>query len=364
MSSVASSFSTSYAEAREKFLAAVAASGAQLLESHENPNRGPDGRLFTDVARIGPADARKLLVLVSSTHGIEGYCGSGCQVGWLARRHYYRDATPDTAVILIHAVNPFGFAWGRRVTEENVDLNRNFVDFAAPLPRNSGYEEVHRIVTPERWDEPSVAAVFRSLDQFKQRVGEQKFSDSFNGGQYSHPDGVYYGGAREQWSNRAFRRVVKEHFSSCKKICFVDLHTGIGPRYDHIYLCFHPPGSPGYERARVWWGERAVNREGVTHKALAVYHGLLIDAFEAMLGSAELTTLVVEFGTLQREGVQRASLLQRWLRWHGPGEPERARQLLPEYEEAYYPSEPRWRTTALEQAQALLDRGLRGVSSW
>jgi hypothetical protein len=44
-----------------------------------------------------------------------------------------------------------------------------------------------------------------------------------------------------------------------------------------------PQGSAGYARARDWWGERAVNRDGVTHKALAVYKGLLVDAFEAML---------------------------------------------------------------------------------
>jgi hypothetical protein len=32
----------------------------------------------------GPADADAILVLTSATHGIEGYCGSGAQVG-LAR---------------------------------------------------------------------------------------------------------------------------------------------------------------------------------------------------------------------------------------------------------------------------------------
>jgi len=30
------------------------------------------------------------------------------------------------------AVNPHGFAWLRRVNEDNVDLNRNFIDFPQP----------------------------------------------------------------------------------------------------------------------------------------------------------------------------------------------------------------------------------------
>ena len=105
MPPVASFFSASYAEAREKFLKAAEAAGAHLVDSYPHPLKGPDGgALATDVAWLGPRDAKKLLVTVSSTHGIEGYCGSGCQISWLANRHYYRDARPDTAVLLGHAI--------------------------------------------------------------------------------------------------------------------------------------------------------------------------------------------------------------------------------------------------------------------
>ncbi len=352
-----SAFSRSYAEARSKFLEVA---GPRVKNYCHSDEKGPAGEdLYLDIAVLGSPDASRILAVGCGTHGIEGYPGSAALTHWL-RSGGAKRIPADTAVVFLHAHNPWGFAHKTRVTEENVDLNRNFVDFGAPLPRNPGYEEVHKITTPARWDEPSVAAVFQRLAEFRRRVGEQAFSDAFNGGQYTHRDGVYFGGEREQWSNRTFRAAVSGFLSNAKKIAFVDLHTGIGPRYDHIYLCFHPPGSPGYERARAWWGERAVNREGVTHKALAVYSGLLIDAFEAMLATAELTTLVVEFGTLERERVQRAALLQRWLRFHGPG----TQELLCEYEEAYYPSEPRWRTAVLEQSLELLDRGVRGVSSW
>ena len=355
-----SAFSASYQEARQKFLEAA---GAKLSHYRHPSEKGPAGEdLYLDVAVLGSPDASRVFAVGCGTHGIEGYSGSAALTHWL-RSGGAKRIPKGTAVAFLHAHNPWGFAHKTRVTEENVDLNRNFVDFGAPLPRNPGYEEIHRIVTPALWDAPGVDAV-QQLAEFNRRVGEQAFSDAFNGGQYTHRDGVYFGGEREQWSNTAFRGAVREHLSRAKKICFVDLHTGIGPRYDHIYLCFHPAGSPGYERARNWWGERAVNRQGVTHKAVAVYNGLLIDAFEAVLVGAELTTLVVEFGTLPREGMQRAALLQRWLRFHGPQNAERARQLLSEYEEAYYPSEPRWRAAVLEQSLELLDRGLRGVSSW
>ncbi|MFM8989295.1 MAG: DUF2817 domain-containing protein, partial [Alphaproteobacteria bacterium] len=114
-------------------LAAAAAAGA-AIETHPHPLRGPAGeRLFCDVARLGPARAARALVTMSATHGVEGHCGSGAQVATL-REGLLRDLPRDTCAVAIHAINPHGFAWSRRVTEDNVDLNRNFVDHAQPYP--------------------------------------------------------------------------------------------------------------------------------------------------------------------------------------------------------------------------------------
>ena len=86
---------------------------------------------------MGADDAQALLIVSSGCHGIEGYCGSGLQVALLrdgALRARARDA--GVALLLVHAMNPWGFSHGRRVTFENVDLNRNFVDFGRSLPLN------------------------------------------------------------------------------------------------------------------------------------------------------------------------------------------------------------------------------------
>ncbi|TGT53188.1 DUF2817 domain-containing protein, partial [Mesorhizobium sp. M2E.F.Ca.ET.166.01.1.1] len=101
---------------------------------------GPSGEaLYTDAAYFGPADAKKLLVLVSGTHGPEGYIGSAAQLLFL-RAKFHERLPSSTAVLFVHALNCYGFAWDRRVTAEGVDLNRNFVDFSKPLPSNPGYE--------------------------------------------------------------------------------------------------------------------------------------------------------------------------------------------------------------------------------
>ena len=168
-----------------------------------------------------------------------------------------------------------------RFTEENVDLNRNFVDFDGTLPANPGYARVHEIIARTNWSDDDLPGIFTALNALREEIGEQAFSDALNGGQYTHPDGIFYGGARVQWSNHAFRNAVREHVAHAKSAAMIDLHTGIGPRNGHIFLCFHRPGSEAYARARNWWGDRAVNREGVTHKAVADYQGLKLLEIDA-----------------------------------------------------------------------------------
>ena len=356
-------FSFSYAEAREKFLAAARAAGAQLTHYPHPGERGPDGEaLYLDAAVLGPPQAPNLLVAGCGTHGIEGFSGSAAQTAWMEDGGAQR--IPEGAVVLfLHALNPWGFAHRQRVTEENVDLNRNFVDHALAQPVNTGYERLHPAISPANWDAQSVQDVFAALDRFREQFGEQAFSDAYNGGQYGRADGVFFGGHRPQWGNLAFRQAVRTHAGHAKRAALIDLHTGIGPYLDHVFLCFHKAGSPAFERARAWWGERAVNRQGSTHKALAEYRGLLIDAFQAELGNAETTAVVIEFGTRSRQDMQRANLSLRWLRSHGAQNPERARQVHADYVEAFYPSDERWRAAVLAQSRRFLDQAVAGLAS-
>jgi len=63
-----------------RFLEAAATAGLPL-QSHPHPLPGSEGEaLALDVARDGPPDADKLLIVSSACHGVEGFCGSGVQV--------------------------------------------------------------------------------------------------------------------------------------------------------------------------------------------------------------------------------------------------------------------------------------------
>ena len=132
-------FSANYAAAREKFR--NAATGASAVQArYHNPATGPDGlELSCDTAWLGPRGAERVLIVMSGTHGAETFSGSAIQVG-LLQSGIASEIARGTGLLLIHAINPSGFAWVRRVTEGNIDLNRNFIDHARPHPRNAGYE--------------------------------------------------------------------------------------------------------------------------------------------------------------------------------------------------------------------------------
>ena len=76
-------FSSSYAQARTRFLQA-AARVAVPVTSYDHPLAGRDGEaLALDVALVGDPQSEAMLVVSSACHGVEGFCGSGVQVASL-----------------------------------------------------------------------------------------------------------------------------------------------------------------------------------------------------------------------------------------------------------------------------------------
>ena len=196
-------FSRNYAQARERFLQAAASRGLQV-DSYVLGLPGEQGEeLATDVVLDGPADAEKLLIIISGVHGVEGYSGSAIQTGMLGVN---LSLPADTAVLYIHAVNPYGFSWSRRVTQENVDLNRNFVDFSDKLPVNANYEGIHDLLLPIEWPLPDDNEA--KLQQIKQELGPREYQKAITLGQYDYPDGMYFGGKQETWSNQTIRTIL------------------------------------------------------------------------------------------------------------------------------------------------------------
>lgn len=351
----AGGFAVTYAEARSRWLQAVARHGGQL-DAARHPGAGPQGEaLWLDVARFGDPQACSVFVVSCGTHGIEGYAGSAVQTAWLEASGPL-ELPPGKAVVLVHAINPWGFAHGQRVTENNVDLNRNFIDFASMPAPHAGYALLHPQLMLSQWDEAEIARAFAAMDSYRERVGEQAFSDAFNGGQYQCPDGLFFGGQAPEWSNLALARLVPRAIGPATRCVWVDLHTGIGPYGLPFFFNFDTPGSWGRQRALEVWGEAAFSGKGATHKAFAVYQGLMIDALAAMAPGCAMSPVVIEFGTHERRRMQRAHLALAWMRRQRDAGDAFARAAA-EYREAFIPSDPAWRASVLREGVALCQRG-------
>jgi hypothetical protein len=358
---VESYFSATYAEAREKFRAAAEAAGAKLTV-YENPNaKGPNGEvLTTDVACLGPDNAERVYITISGTHGAEGFCGSGAQIGHFKER--LLDAMPaNTKAIMIHAINPYGFAWIRRVTEDNVDLNRNFQDFSKPLPENKAYEEVHDWLIPTHWEGQGRAAADQAIMEYKKTRGDFAFQAAMTGGQYTRPDGLFFGGQKPTWSNETFRRILKEHVPvSARKLGSIDFHTGLGPMGygEPIYV---GPVTGSYARAKAWFGPEVTDPNDGSSTSARVT-GTVPEAFLDLPKTVEITAIALEYGTQPMTMVTEALRGDHWLHAKGDLNSELGKKLKQQIRDAFYVDTPAWKAAVFGRAADFALRAFRGLA--
>jgi hypothetical protein len=357
----AESFSRDYAEGRAQFLQAAAAAGANL-ESLSHPERGPDGgELATDIALIGERSAERFLVMISATHGVEGFCGSGAQVDFLRRAETAR-LPAGVAVLMIHAINPYGFAWLRRVTEDNIDLNRNWVDFTAPLPENPGYDALAAAAAPAEWTAAAQTAAAQDLAAFASEHGFAALQQALSGGQYKHASGIFYGGQAPTWSRRTLTAIYREYLPGADRVAILDYHTGLGPWGFAEQILTDPPGSPGYSRALTWYGG-ALTCPAAGDSTSADVKGDNLAAAAGILPQAEVTAVCLEVGTKSVAEVLNALRADAWLHAHGdPASPE-GREIKREMREAFYGDADDWKGMVAGQSLLACRQAIRGLAA-
>ncbi len=353
-------FAQSYTEARARFFAAASAGGL-ALERHVHPQaRGADGEeLSLDCARLGPVQSERLLLLSSGTHGVEGFCGSGVQAALLHDAGFLARARASGATVLfVHAVNPYGFSHWGRTNEDNIDLNRNFVDHSRPQPANPAYAEVHPLLVSAQWPPrpESEAGIARTIAE----RGQLAFQAAVSGGQYEFPDGLFYGGGAPSWSNRTLRKVLVAYRAGTRRLRWIDFHTGLGPCGHGELIQAGRDDDAELARATALWGDQVKS----IYKGSSVsarLEGLLVFAAYDELPQAELTGCALEFGTLPVMQVLQALRAENWLRRH-PQAPQAERSALRrQVRDAFYCDEAEWKAKVLEQGRAV---ALQAVAEW
>ena len=235
------SFYTSYDEIRAHLLDRVDSlvkSGITVEHTSYAIDESDD--LYIDKVYLPSSGERtNLILLTTGVHGMEGYIGS-VMLDVFFEEIYPTLDTKNTGILIVANVNPYGMKYMRRYNENNVDLNRNFIEDWENFDRasNTEYPKVDKFLQPEGkmgnafWHE---VGFYLSLAKEAIFTGADTISDALLTGQYEYPEGVYYGGDGDEKSTTYLKGVFRECLDSeYENIVHVDIHSGYGPRYNMV----------------------------------------------------------------------------------------------------------------------------------
>jgi hypothetical protein len=341
-------FAQGYSRCRQQFCSA-----AQSLGYHITSKPMPEHSALTmDWVHIGSADAKNLLVITSGTHGAELPAGSYCQVRMMLEGRF-RDLGDDIAVLLIHAVNPWGAQYLRRHNEDNIDLCRNHLDFSDATPSNQDYASMAIAV-----ESVTAGSVEAFMSTQSASMGPQKLLGALMAGQYEYPNGFSYGGDRLSWSNNTLLTLLKDSTEQKDTVIILDYHTGVGPYGYGSAVTMHK--GPQLDLARRVFGNWVVapcaqENEDIYYQVT----GHSTDGYQRSVNDAFLLNVVLEFGTYSWREMLRVLLLQHCAGLQGS---EEAKQIS-EYDLAvasfFSPQDPDWQHAIWQRSCMVVDQAVR-----
>ncbi|MGH8808796.1 MAG: DUF2817 domain-containing protein, partial [Noviherbaspirillum sp.] len=317
--------------------------------------------LTTDVVYLGEPNAPLLFVIVSGTHGVEGYAGAACQLAFLRAYVQQFANLQDVGFLLIHAANPWGFHHDRRVTQEGVDLNRNFVDFARPAPVNAGYARYHSwLIADQTSGWARLRDNLRVLGDLSSRRRRLCFQEAITQGQYSYPDGLFYGGAAPTENRRILEHIFARYLPRRQLRLMLDLHTGLGKRGAGEALSHLDTGTADYRQLSAWLAGRL---SSVAHgQAISSrVSGTLVQAFDNF-DDARSFALVLEFGTAKPWQVLQALRREQQMHRRPHCFPKREHEeIRKRMRAAFYIDDARWKNSVLCYFDEVLSALLHGT---
>jgi hypothetical protein len=350
-------FSPDYFTARERFRAAAHQLRCETEQIPVKPAGPAREELTTDMAVLNHGGTKSTLLVSSGLHGCEGLFGSAVQLAALER--WARVPPPDgVRVVLVHALNPYGFSWMRRTNEDNVDLNRNFLlpgekyEGAAPL-----YRDLDPLLNPPRlparWEPFRLKAYL-----FIARHGLHALMQAIAEGQYEFPKGLFYGGSGPSETMRMLQEHLPHWLEGSERVMHLDLHTGLGRWGAYKLLTDYPLGDRA-ARLRGHFGDAV--EESASQQTAYRTRGSFGQWCLAMFPDKDYTYFCAEFGTYAP--LQVLAGLRAENQTHHWGKPEtpttrRAREHL---RELLNPASPAWRQQVLGNAMTLIGQAVQAL---
>lgn len=369
---------TTYAASRERFRSRLSSIAQRWPQARLStfPVPSPQGEDLTIDLLRAPAEQppQHLLLVTTGEHGIE--CLAGAALLDLVMEQLLPALDPrTTSLCLVHCINPWGMAHGRRTNAANVDLNRNFVTGWDTVERhNAGYQALKSMfqpsgaVPPPAWDRLHLAGSVLGLALTGRAA---TLRQALLTGQYDEPEGLYYGGTGWQPETAFMRGVYSACLHGTPHLVHIDLHTGYGPRWQMSVVNSGLDPVPS-----TLWSQRIGYPRVVaaTHQEFYRIEGDMIDymyrARQSEAPGIALYATCFEFGCLGDS--MKAELDSLWcaiaenrLRRYGATGERDAAAIRQFWHEAYCPSDPAWEEKACADVLTafrgiLRDQGMSG----
>jgi hypothetical protein len=350
-------FPASYTAGRQHWLA--------LLAELDCPYRhiafpcvgtGPSSEeLVTDTLWLGDDHAEQVVVVIAGTHGVEGFAGSAVQAD-LLRLFINRQFTmpQQTALLLIHALTPWGYAWSRRCNHDGVDLNRNAVDFSLPLPESPGYQQLRSAFFIADTESRQ-----QRFAEFSREYGQSALEIAISGGQYLDPKGPFYGGKAPTHGRLVCEALIQHYALQHRHLAVIDLHTGLGPYGYGEIICDHAPDSAGAKVAHHWYGDSVTLPLAGTSSSVPKL-GLLDYLWHAVMDE-QSCYITLEFGTYSTDRLFEILLRdhQLWAQ-NDINEARLAHSLTMRHH--FCPNDTAWQEMVLFRARQVFTQALQGIS--
>ncbi len=352
-------FSTDYFTARDRFRE-LAAKREWKLESIPIPALGPNQEELTiDVAISPTAFSKKTIVVSSGLHGMEGLFGSAVQLRILNR--FEELAKLPIRWVLVHSQNPFGFAHGRRVNEDNVDLNRNFLLESEQYEGSpAGYAELDRLLNPKkppaRWEWFTPKAMLAIA-----RYGKEKIQQAVASGQYEYPLGLFFGGHGPSRLKDILAARLSKWLGTATEVVHLDLHTGLGDWAGCNVLVDYELREELFAQLRSWLGEeffQAYKSHKVSYRAKGGMGHWIVEHHPGI----NYRFGIMEFGTYRPvpilKGLRAENQAHHW------GQPDHhiTRQTKEHLQELFCPANLQWREQTMKTSQQLIHQVAQGLA--
>jgi hypothetical protein len=294
---------------------------------------------------------------------MEGFTGSAVQQYFMTKV-LDGEVLQNMGVLLIHAINPYGFKYQRRVSENNVDMNRNFHSSKDLFAKNNeGYASIYHFLNPQG---KARAGYFRNSFFFLKstymisKYSMQALRQATVQGQYQFSNGIFYGGNDFEPQKEWLERLIAEKTNDYDLVFVIDIHTGLGERGKLHYL-------PGYVQEfnskilldtlfqdhTIDWPNRGKEFYTVTGM-FRQYVGSLISADKKYI------RIAFEYGTLNSQSISGSirslhnMILENQGFHHGYENSKTENLVKHRFREMFFPSSKVWRYQIMKQTSEIL----------